>query len=119
MLDILGRDSPRWAALVRGWAAGNTADRARAAAVRHRWKNPIWQELVPGLLDRGLSEHSTTILRQGVFPVNDVADANGLSDRLDALRPLLKDPRHVVCQFAGEAAQSLNSYLSLLRGRKT
>ncbi len=60
--------------LVRGWAAGNTADRARAAvAVRHRWKDPIWQELVPGLLDRGLSE----------------------------------------------AAQGLNSYLSLPRGRKT
>jgi hypothetical protein len=48
---VAGRGVPRWAALVRGWAAGNTAGRARAAvAVRHRWKDPIWQELVPGLL---------------------------------------------------------------------
>jgi hypothetical protein len=73
VLDILGRDSPRWAALVRGWAVGNTADRSRAAvAVRHRWKDPIWQELVPGLLDKGLSEHSAVILRQGIILVNDV-----------------------------------------------
>ena len=119
VLDILGRDSPRWAALVRGWAAGNTADRSRAAvAVRHRWKDPIWQELVPGLLDKGLSEHSATILRQGIILVNDVAGATGINDRLDALQPLLNDPRAVVRQFAGEAVKSLYPYLSLLRDRK-
>ncbi|HXT87656.1 MAG TPA: hypothetical protein VN714_00195 [Trebonia sp.] len=115
MLDVLGRDSPRWAALVRGWATGDAADRARAAtAIRHRWKDSVWRELVPGLLDAGLSEQSAANLREGILPINDVTDATGLSGRLDALRPLLDDPRPVVRQFAGEATQSLHSFLSLL-----
>ena len=57
VLAVLGRDLPRCAALVRSWAAGDAADRARAArAIRHRWQDPIWRELVPELLDAGLSE---------------------------------------------------------------
>ena len=69
VLDVLGRDSPRWATLVRGWAAGDAADRARAAtAIRHRWKDPIWRELVPGLLDAGLSEYSAQACARASSP---------------------------------------------------
>jgi len=118
VLDVLGRDSPRWATLIRSWAAGNTADRARAAiAIRHRWQDPMWRELVPGLLDAGISEQSVTGLRQGILPYNDAVDAVGLAMRLNSLQPLLSDPRCVVRQFADEASQDLRIFLTVFRDR--
>ena len=116
VLAVLGRDLPRWAALVRGWAGGNSADRARAArAIRHRWQDPIWRELVPELLDAGLSEQTAAELRQGLLPVNDATDAKGFSKRLDALQSLLDDTRPVVRQFATETRQSLRALMSALK----
>lgn len=119
VLDVLGRGSPRWAALIRGWAAGNPADRARAAiAVRHRWPDPIWRELVPGLLDTGISEHSITSLRQGIIPCNDAVDAVSLAGRLEVLRPLLDDARPVVRQFADETAHDLRILLTVFQSEE-
>jgi hypothetical protein len=116
VLAVLGRDLPRWTALVRGWAGGGAADRARAArAIRHRWQDPIWRELVPELLDAGLSEQVTAELRQGLLPINDATDAKGFSKRLDALKPLLDDTRPVVRQFATETSKSLRALMSTLK----
>jgi hypothetical protein len=116
VLAVLGRDLPRWAALVRDWAGGDAADRARAGrAIRHRWQDPIWRELVPELLDAGLSEQAAAELRQGLLPINDAIDAEGFSKRLDALQPLLNDTRPVVRQFATETRQSLGALMSALK----
>jgi hypothetical protein len=116
VLAVLGCSLPRWTALVRDWATGGAADRARAAhSIRHCWPDPIWRELVPELLDAGLTEQGAAALRQGLLPINDVADAKGLSDRLDALQPLLDDTRPVVNQFATEAAQGLHALMSPLK----
>ena len=82
-----------------------------ATAISGRWQDPIWRELVPELLDAGLSEHSASGLRRGILRLNDAVDATGIADRLDALQPLLDDPRPVVSQFATEATRSLRSLL--------
>ena len=119
VLDVLGRGSPRWTALVRGWAAGDATDRARAAiAIRHRWPDPIWRELVPELLDAGISEHSITSLRQGIIPYNDAVDAVSLTSRLEVLRPLLDDARPVVHQFADETAHDLRILLTVFKDKE-
>jgi hypothetical protein len=107
VLAVLGRGSPRWTAVVRDWAPGDAADRARAArAIRHHWQDPIWRELVPELLDAGLSEQAVTDLRQGLLPINDATDATGFSNRLAALQPLLDDTLPVVRQFAAEPTRA-------------
>lgn len=116
VLAVLGHGLPRWMALVRGWATGDAADRARAArAIQHRWQDPIWRELVPELLDAGLSEQAAIGLRQGLLPINDAADAKGFGDRLDALQPLLDDTRPVVRQFATETVQSVRVLIAPLK----
>lgn len=115
-LDILSRGLPGWDTTIRNWSAGNAAERARTViAIRYRWRDSIWREIVPALLDAGLSEQSATDLRQGIFPYNDAVDAAGLAARLDVLQPLLDDPRSVVRQFAAEAAQDLRAALAFFR----
>ena len=100
----------------RRWAAGNATSRARAAAaIRHRWQDPIWQELLPELLDAGITEQSATHLRQGLIPINDATDATGFSKRLTVLQPLLDDVRPVVRQFAIETSQDLRQMMSSLQ----
>jgi hypothetical protein len=116
VLALLGRGTPRWAGLVRSWAADDATDRARAAnAVRDCWQDPVWRELVPELLDTGLSEQSASELRLGLLPINGAVDSAGISNRLNALQPLLDDTRPVVRQFAAEADQSLHALMSALR----
>jgi len=100
----------------RRWAAGNATSRARAAAaIRHRWQDPIWQELLPELLDAGITEQSATHLRQGLIPINDATDATGFSKRLTVLQPLLDDARPVVRQFAFEVSRDLRQMMSSLQ----
>ncbi len=116
VLAVLGSGTPSWIALVRGWAAGDATGRARAVrAIRRYWHDPIWRELIPGLLDAGVGEQATTELRQGLLPINDAIDALGLSHRLAALQPMIDDPRPVVRQFAAEASQNLRRLAALLR----
>ena len=116
VLAVLGHDLPHWTALVRGWAGDDAADRARAArAIRHRWQDSICRELVPELLNAGLSEQAAAGLRQGLLPINDASDAKGFSKRLDSLQPLLDDTRPVVRQFATETMQSLCALMSTLK----
>lgn len=113
-LAVLGRGTPRWAALVRNWAGGDATDRARAAnAIKNCWQDPVWRELVPELLDTGLSEQSATELRLCLLRITDVVHSAGFSNRLNVLQPLLDAARPVVRQFAVEAAQSLQAMMSL------
>lgn len=120
VLAVLGRGTSLWAGLLRGWSAGGAAYRARtASAIRQCWHDPIWRELVPDLLDTGLSEESATELRLGLLPMDDVTDAAGIGRRLGALQPLRIDTRPVVRQWADDAAQGLYALMSLLQGRRT
>ena len=59
ILSRLAHGTPGSATLLRGWTTGRAADRARAAnAVKNYWYEPIWQDLVPQLLDAGLDEQT-------------------------------------------------------------
>jgi hypothetical protein len=56
-LCLAGHETPGWIQQVRRWAAGQQADRARSAiAIRQRWNNQLWRDLVPELLDAGLDK---------------------------------------------------------------
>lgn len=111
-LALLGHGTPHWTRLAHSWSAGKDADRARAAiALRRYWYDPLWRELVPELLDAGLSEESVTALHEGMLPADGTWSASGLGTRLEAVNPLLNDTRPVVRQFAHEAAQRVRAWM--------
>ena len=113
--SLLGVGTASWAALVRRWAAGNADDRVRAAmAIRRCWRNPVWQDVVPGLIDAGLNKDATSQLTGGLLPdsIGPELD-NDLRPRLAALQPLLSDARPAVREFAAGAVQLLNAQRDL------
>ena len=115
-LCLAGHGTPGWTEHVHRWAAGEPADRGRAAiAIRHCWNDRLWHDLVPGLLDAGLDEPARSQLRRGVTGFNDAIDPVGIGSRLRALEPLLEDSRSVVRLFAAECRDHLTALLTFLR----
>lgn len=117
VLSHIAAGTASWIALARRLAAGNEADRARAARVlRHCWRDSTWHDLVPDLLDAGLDEVATAELRNGLM-LDDVGatSASDIQVRLTALQPLLADTRRNVHDFATEVKRNLNALADFMR----
>ncbi len=111
LLTQLGGGTEQWAVHIRELATGGPADRTRAAQiVRFSWYHSVWTEVVPGLLDAGLDEHTTKQLLEGLLMENvDYNLDDATQSRLDVLQPLLKDSRAAVQEFADCATRELGS----------
>jgi hypothetical protein len=108
----LGSGSDGWLQIIRRLAGGTADDRARAAKlVKNSWHHSAWAEIVANLIDAGLDEASFASLRNGLAPDSIGPDLdNQLASRVEALRPLLADPRNTVRSFAAETGKYLDTF---------